>query len=1132
MNKTAAAISARAILPLKDLRQAKSRLAGVLPARARRRLAAGMAEDALAALNGAAAVDTVLLVSDDPNAAALARKHGAAVLSEAQLGCRGLNPAMAAAVAHLEGNGPILIMHGDLPLAKAGDIDAFLEDFRAQDADVLIAPDRAGDGSNLMVFRAGAAPAFRYGPGSCAAHMESARQRGLRCALHHNPRLAFDVDTPEDLRLLRKSRMHYAAPRTAPRTAPILSLLKGLENGALSAEHALALAEREDALQFTPQLCQAAARLRDEAHPSLVTYSRKLFLPLTQLCRDVCHYCTFAQTPRALSARRLDALYMSDAEVLGQCRAAEKAGCKEALFTLGERPELRYRAARDALAELGFASTLKYVAHIAGRVLEETSLLPHINAGCMDDGEFAMLRPVSASMGIMLESASERLCRKGMPHHGSPDKTPARRLETIERAGRHRVPFTSGILIGIGETRRERVEALLLLRRAHERHGHLQEIIIQNFRAKPGTRMAGAAEPALEELLWTVAVARLLFGAEMNIQAPPNLSPGVLPQLVAAGINDWGGVSPVTPDYVNPEAPWPQLGQLARETAAAGKTLHERLTIYPAYANEGARWLDEGLRGRVLRMVDAEGYPRTDDWCPGKVSPPPKMETLFASPDSALISSPALAPVSSLEPAPERLSPSPVPSPTPEPVNWIPACAGMTDDPEPANWIHPVLTTRDAGITGPPEPAPVAATQPAPPTAAVRRRPLEAILRRCRNKGELSEADLVRLFQARGAELGTLCRHADELRKDAVGDGVSFVVNRNINYTNVCYFKCRFCAFSKGKLSENLRGRPYRLDAGEIARRCREAWRRGATEVCMQGGIHPEYTGQTYLDILATVREAAPGLHIHAFSPLEVRQGAATLGLEVEAFLARLKAAGLSTLPGTAAEILDDEVRRIICPDKLTTAEWLQVMECAHRLGLRSTATIMYGHVEQPVHWARHLLAVRDLQRKTGGFTEFVPLPFVAMEAPLFLKGGARMGPTFREALLMHAVARLALHGFIPNIQASWVKLGREGVAACLRAGVNDVGGTLMNESITRAAGAGHGQEWPPEMMEELIRDCGRQPWQRTTTYQPAPAERQRAARNAAPLEIPVNTPAAKYERGAATALSEAAAKDALIANA
>jgi len=793
----------------------------------------------------------------------------------------------------------------------------------------------------------------------------------------------------------------------------------------LSGDEALALAEAPIA-ETLPGLMQRAAALRDAGHGNLVTYSRKFFIPLTHLCRDVCHYCTFAQPPS-----RIEQAYLEADDVVAQAERAARAGCKEALFTLGDKPELRYSAARAALDRMGHATTLEYVAHVAGRVLKETGLLPHINAGCMSAEEIAMLRQVSASMGIMLESASERLCAKGMPHHGSPDKLPAARIETLRLAGAARVPFTSGILIGIGETHRERVESLLALRALHDEHGHLQEIIVQNFRAKPATKMALAPEPPLDELLWTIALARLLFGPQMSIQAPPNLSPGMLPRLIAAGINDWGGVSPVTPDYVNPEAPWPEIERLARETAAGGKFLHERLTIYPRYACAPETWLDERLRSTVLRLTDAEGYPRTDAWLTGTPVAPPELR--------------------------------------------VPPAAGS-----------------------------------AAPSA------LAPILARAAAGERLNETEIVRLFAARGAEVSEVCEAADRLRRETNGDRVSYVVNRNINYTNVCTYKCRFCAFSKGKTSEDLRGRPYDLAPEELQRRVQEAWARGATEVCMQGGIHPDYDGNTYVEILRLTKAAAPGIHVHAFSPLEVWQGAATLGLELEPYLLRLKEAGLGTLPGTAAEILDDEVREVLCPDKIRTAEWLEVAEASHRAGFRNTATIMFGHIERPVHWARHLLRIRDLQARTGGFTEFVPLPFVASEAPMYLAGHARKGPTFREALLMHAVARLVFHGLIPNIQASWVKMGPGGVAACLQAGVNDLGGTLMNESITRAAGAQFGQELPPAEMDALIRGLGREPVQRTTLYGTPAPERVAAAYAARPLASIVNTPLRRKARTAA----------------
>ncbi|MCY3839389.1 MAG: 5-amino-6-(D-ribitylamino)uracil--L-tyrosine 4-hydroxyphenyl transferase CofH [Gammaproteobacteria bacterium] len=809
---------------------------------------------------------------------------------------------------------------------------------------------------------------------------------------------------------------------TGTRGPSAAGILQRAERGVLPAEaEALAFADFED----TRALANVAAILRDQGFLNLVTYSRKIFIPLTHLCRDVCHYCTFAQTPS-----KLDNPYMELNAVLEVARHGAEMGCKEALFTLGEKPELRYRAAREWLAEHGYTTTLEYLHDAAKAVFEETGLLPHLNPGNMTPEEVATLRPVSPSMGIMLESASDRLTEKGMPHYGSPDKIPAVRLQTLADAGEARIPFTTGILIGIGETRRERIEALLAIRRVHERYGHIQEIIVQNFRAKPGTKMRSAPEPDLDELLWTIAVARIVFGPEMSVQAPPNLSPGVLSQIVAAGINDWGGVSPLTPDFVNPEAPWPHLDELARETAIAGKELHERLTIYPRFALDPDTWVDAGLRAAVLDKIDGEGLPRTDDWCPGDETMPPT-EVL------------------------ERIAAPPL---------------RVSDD-------------------------------------------IEAILDRGNAGQDLAEAEIVRLIRARGDDFSAVVQAADGLRKKQNGDTVSYVVNRNINYTNICYFKCQFCAFSKGKLAENLRGRPYDLSHDEIQRRTREAWERGGTEVCMQGGIHPEYTGSTYVDILHAVKEAVPEMHIHAFSPLEVWQGAATANLPLEEYLRRLKEAGLGTLPGTAAEILDDEVRAVICPDKINTAQWLEVMETAHRVGFRTTATIMYGHVDQPKHWARHLIRIRDLQKRTGGFTEFVPLPFVHMEAPLYLKGRARRGPTFREAILVHAVARLALNPYITNIQASWVKMGHDGVVAALNAGCNDLGGTLMNESITRAAGAGHGQETSPKRMMGMIKGAGREPRQRTTEYGDVDSATARRGLDAGELSVVVNTPAHKYKR-------------------
>jgi FO synthase len=781
----------------------------------------------------------------------------------------------------------------------------------------------------------------------------------------------------------------------------------------LSESDMLGLAEFSD----TPALMREAARLRDDGHGNIVTYSRKVFIPLTHLCRDACHYCTFSHPPRDN-----EQLFMTEEQVLTVVRRGEATGCTEVLFTLGDKPELRYSAAQIALNTLGHASTLDYLQSAADLVLKNSTLLPHLNPGVMTADDFVKLRPVAASMGLMLETVSERLSSRGGPHFGSPDKIPAVRLASIRAAGEVAIPFTSGLLIGIGETRRERIESLLALRKVHDEYGHVQEIIIQPFRAKPGTRMANVPDAADNELLWTIAAARLIFGARMNIQTPPNLSPNLIAQVIDAGINDWGGLSPVTADFVNPEAPWPRVKSLARQMSELGRTLVQRLPIYPPYLRNPERWTDPAVRTAIVRASDSGQFARESSWASGSASKPPA----------------------------KRRAPS--------------------------TTTNSVLAAAQTGV-------------------------------------ELSESDIVRIFAARGSDFDDVCQAADELRGKQSGDVVGYVVNRNINYTNVCSYRCAFCAFSKGKAAAHLRGPAYDLDEEEIARRVREAWDRGATEVCMQGGIHPDYTGETYLAILRAVKRAVPQMHVHAFSPLEVQQGAQTLRLSVTNYLTRLRDAGLGSLPGTAAEILDDEVRVIICPDKLSTQEWLDVVETAHRVGLRTTATILFGHVERPQHWARHLIRIRRLQERTGGFTEFVPLPFVHMEAPIYLKGHARRGPTWREAVLMHAVARLVLHPLIPNIQVSWVKMGAAGAQACLQAGANDLGGTLMNESISRAAGAAHGEELTPKEMDALIFEIGRKPAQRTTLYHAVGDDRRRASYSGTTLAPIVQTPAARRAR-------------------
>ena len=747
-------------------------------------------------------------------------------------------------------------------------------------------------------------------------------------------------------------------------------------------------------------LTALARVVRDGAHGRRVTFSPKVFIPLTMLCRDRCGYCTFAKAPA-----RLESPYLTPEEVLAVARAGQAAGCHEALFTLGERPELRYPVAAEWLAAQGYGSTVEYLAAMCRLVVEETGLLPHANAGALFAEELAVLRPVTASQGMMLESLAEGLAA----HRGAPDKEPARRLATLEAAGELAIPFTTGILVGIGDTRADQLATLRAIAASHVRHGHVQEVIVQNFLPKRGTAMAKAAPCPADDLVWAIAAARLVLPAEVHVQAPPNLSDDLAP-LLEAGIDDWGGVSPVTADHVNPERAWPALEVLREATEAAGHTLAPRLTLYPSFALDPARWLDEAMRFPVLDASDAEGLARDAVWCSGGEEAPP-----------ALLDGPV-------------------------PVR-VPAAGGATAGGAVGEVLAGVALGQEVGI-----------------------------------------AEIVTLFGARGSDVRRVAEVADDLRSRIVGDAVTYVHNRNINYTNVCTFKCRFCAFSKGPLSLNLRGAPYLLELDEITRRVVEAEAEGATEVCLQGGIHPNFDGDYYLHVLEAVREASTTIHIHAFTALEVTEGARRSEVPLAEYLTRLRDAGLKTLPGTAAEILDDEVRAVLCPDKISTDEWLEAHRTAHAVGLRSNVTIMFGSVEQPVSWARHIVATRALQRETGGFTEFVPLPFVHMATPIYLQRRARRGPTFREALLMHAVGRIAYAGYIDNIQVSWVKMGAEGSRQVLRAGVNDLGGTLMDENISRAAGARHGQRMGVEDLEAIVAPLGRPLVQRSTLYAQAGA--------------------------------------------
>ena len=769
----------------------------------------------------------------------------------------------------------------------------------------------------------------------------------------------------------------------------------------------------------TGELLGRARAVRDAVYGPRVTYSPKVFLPLTMLCRDRCGYCTFAHAPRELSSP-----YLELDEILAiACRGAE-LGCHEALFTLGERPEQRYPTARNWLADHGYDCTVGYLVAACREVLEHTGLLPHANAGALHRAELATLRKVTASQGMMIESLRPDLAA----HRGAPDKHPDRRLATLHAAGELAIPFTTGILVGIGETEADRVAALKAIAEAHRRYGHVQEVIVQNFRPKAGTAMRQVPPCPPQEHLRAIALARLLLPPEVHVQAPPNLTDDPA-EVLAAGIDDWGGVSPVTADHVNPERPWPTLDELRTATEAAGHTLAPRLTIYPEYALDPQRWIDEAVRFRVLDRSDAEGLGRDD---PGAVLAERAQQAINIGDGAEVILS-------------GRRS-----------TAWY---SGTDVAP-------PVLLPAPARATG----------------------ALRAVLDGVRT-GQRPELDeLVTLLSARGPEVAAVAELADELRVATVGDTVTYVVNRNINYTNVCTFRCRFCGFSKGKLSLNLRGAPYLLELPEIVARVLEAQRCGATEVCLQGGIHPSFDGDYYLTVCRAIREAAPTIHIHGFTALEVTEGARRLGEPLVDYLIRLREAGLRSLPGTAAEILDDEIRAVLCPDKITTAEWLEAHRVAHSVGLRSNVTMMFGAIEQPVHWVRHLLRARALQEQTGGFTEFVGLPFVHMATPMYLKRAARRGPTWREVLLVHAVARIAFHGLIDHVQASWVKIGASGARQLLQAGVDDLGGTLMDENISRAAGASHGQGLDEAGFRAIVEPLGRPLAQRTTLYEPVAA--------------------------------------------
>ncbi|OPF75568.1 7,8-didemethyl-8-hydroxy-5-deazariboflavin synthase [Streptomyces antioxidans] len=837
----------------------------------------------------------------------------------------------------------------------------------------------------------------------------------------------------------------------APTANAMRRALKRARDGVAldTAEAAVLLQARGDDLR---ELMASAARVRDAGleaagRPGVITYSRSVFIPLTRLCRDKCHYCTFATVPGKLR-RAGHGMFMSPDEVLAIARRGAELGCKEALITLGDRPEDRWPEAREWLEAEGYDDTVAYVRAMAIRVLEETGLLPHLNPGVLTWTDFQRLKPVAPSMGMMLETTSERLWSEpGGPHYGSPDKEPAVRLRVLEDAGRSSVPFTSGLLIGIGETHEERADSLFALRRVARSYHGIQEVIVQNFRAKPDTAMRGMPDAELDDLVATVAVARHILGPSACIQAPPNLVDAEYEQLIGAGIDDWGGVSPLTPDHVNPERPWPQVAELAERSAAAGFRLRERLAVYPEYVRRGEPWLDPRLLPHVTALAEPGTGLAREDAIPTGLP--------WQEPDEAF------------------------------------SASGRTD-------LHRAIDTE--GRTGDRRKdfdevygdweALREAAAPGMAPSRVDTDVKAALARAADDPTRLTDPEALALLHAEGPALDALCRIADDLRRATVGDDVTYIVTRNINFTNVCYTGCRFCAFAQRRTDADA----YTLSLNQVADRAQQAWDVGAVEVCMQGGIHPDLPGTAYFDIARAVKERVPGMHVHAFSPMEVVNGATRTGMSIREWLTAAREAGLDTIPGTAAEILDDEVRWVLTKGKLPTATWVEVVKTAHELGIRSSSTMMYGHVDQPRHWLAHLRLLAEIQQETGGFTEFVTLPFIHTNAPVYLAGIARPGPTTRDNRAVTAMARILLHPHIPNIQTSWVKLGTEGAAEMLRSGANDLGGTLMEETISRMAGSSYGSYRSIQDLVAIAELAGRPARARGTTYGPVPEERRAAA--------------------------------------
>jgi FO synthase len=809
-------------------------------------------------------------------------------------------------------------------------------------------------------------------------------------------------------------------------------------------------------------LSAIAGRIRDAGllaagRPGVITYSRKVFIPLTRLCRDRCHYCTFVTVPH-----RLPAAYLEIDEVVDIAAQGAAMGCKEALFTLGDRPEDRWEVARTWLDERGYDSTVDYLRACAIAVLERTGLLPHLNPGVLSWTEMQRLKPVAPSMGMMLETSARRLFTEpGQPHYGSPDKDPLIRMRVLEDAGRLSIPFTTGILVGIGETRVERGESLLAIRKVAREYGSIQEVIVQNFRAKDDTAMRAEPDADIEEYIASIAVARIILGPSMRLQAPPNLvDPIEFGRLLGAGLDDWGGVSPLTPDHVNPERPWPQIDELTALTAAGGFELRERLTAHATYVRAETPWLDPRVIPHVRALAAADG---------------------LADADAVVIGRPWQEPEATWE------------------------TTGRSDLHESIDTTGRIADRRSdfSDVYG--DWAEIAAR--VPEHVAIHR--LDGEVRTALRHAELdpaglSDADALTLMTAEGDALDAVCQLADDLRVDAVGDVVTYIVNRNVNFTNICYTGCRFCAFAQRAQDADA----YTLSTEEIEQRVAEAWADGATEICMQGGIDPSLPASAYFDLARAVKRAAPDIHLHAFSPMEVVNGASRANMSVHDWLIEAKAAGVGSLPGTAAEILDDEIRWILTKGKLPTSAWIDVITTAHRVGIPTTATMMFGHVDAPHHWVAHIKLIGSLQDQTGGFTEFVPLPFVHTQSPIYLAGVARTGPTLRDNRAVHAMSRILLHGKIHNIQSSWVKLGDAALQTMLRGGVNDLGGTLMEETISRMAGSAHGSRRAVSELEAIAHGIGRTARQRTTLYGTVSDDRIQVARTnriAFPL-VPVTT--------------------------